>query len=65
MYFKNQTFFVFGLSVSGTCAAEKLLSLGAKTFIYDEAKNDVTAKTVDSLVQKGAVSVDGIAKALF
>ena len=59
MYFKNQTFFVFGLSVSGTCAAEKLLSLGAKTYIYDEAKNDVTTKTVDSLVKKGAVSVDG------
>ena len=54
MYYKNQTFFVFGLSSSGKCAAEKLLSLGARTYIYDEDDGARVKKICDGLLLLGA-----------
>ncbi|MBP5372796.1 MAG: UDP-N-acetylmuramoyl-L-alanine--D-glutamate ligase, partial [Clostridia bacterium] len=57
MYFKNQKFCVFGLSSSGRCAAEKLLSLGATVYIYDEDGSPRITKTAEDLSKKGAIVV--------
>lgn len=62
MHFNSQKFFVFGLSLSGTCAAEKLLSLGADTYVYDESEKETTIKAAASLAEKGAKTVSGDAR---
>ncbi|MBO7369310.1 MAG: UDP-N-acetylmuramoyl-L-alanine--D-glutamate ligase [Clostridia bacterium] len=57
MYFKNQKFCVFGLSSSGRCAAEKLLSLGATVYIYDEDSSARLTRTAEDLSKNGAIVV--------
>lgn len=57
MYFKKQKFCVFGLSSSGRCAAEKLLSLGATVYVYDEDDSSRIKRTEEELSKKGAVIV--------
>lgn len=57
MYFSKQKFLVFGLSVSGVMAAKKLLSLGAKTYIFDEDASGRVDKAVKELLSLGAEAV--------
>ena len=54
MYFKQQTFFVLGLSRSGKAATEFLLTRGASVYIYDDLINDRIEQTMRDLQQKGA-----------
>ena len=59
MFFKLQKFCVFGLSSSGRCAAEKLLSLGASVFIYDENDSESVEACEKELEALGAIVVKG------
>lgn len=55
MFFGNQSFFVFGLSLSGRAAAMRLRSLGAEVFVYDDGAPRIE-KTVSDLVKIGCKS---------
>lgn len=57
MYPKNQTFFILGLSRSGTASAEFLLSKNANVYIYDEIESDRMEQIIRELVSKGAKRV--------
>lgn len=57
MFFKKQKFLVFGLSKSGISAANALLDLGAKTYIYDESERPYESARVNELVSRGAKPV--------
>ena len=57
MYPSNQSFFVFGLSLSGKSATEFLLKKGARVYIYDESAGERVEKTVQELVNAGAKRV--------
>lgn len=58
MYPIKQTFFVLGLSRSGTAAAEFLLKKGAKVYIYDDLDGGVVARSVKTLTEQGAEVVE-------
>lgn len=53
MYFKNQVFFVLGLSRSGKSAAEFLLSKGATVYLYDDLMSERIEQTIKELALKG------------
>lgn len=57
MFYRNQSFFIAGLSKSGIAAADFLLRRGAKVVLYDDVKTGDT-KSVEELCKRGAVRVD-------
>ena len=57
MYFKNQKFFVAGLSKSGIAGAEFLLARGAAVYIYDDVADGAVLAAAEKLSARGAVPV--------
>ncbi len=64
MYFKNQTFFVFGLSLSGCSATASLLKNGAEVYVFDEEDSPRVSKAYDKLSRLGAKVVKNLDFAL-
>ena len=57
MFPRQQSFFVLGLSKSGMAAAEFLLKLGAKTYVYDDVSGEKIARAINALTALGAICV--------
>ncbi|MDE7329936.1 MAG: UDP-N-acetylmuramoyl-L-alanine--D-glutamate ligase, partial [Clostridia bacterium] len=57
MYFKNQKFFVAGMSVSGESSARFLLSRGAEVYVFDDLITDKISAVITELVGLGAHAV--------
>ena len=54
MYFRNQKFFVAGMSVSGESSARFLLERGADVYIYDDVVSDKVQAVMTELSGLGA-----------
>ena len=54
MYFKRQTFMVFGLSKSGQSAAKFLLENKSIVYLYDETVNERTERVLQDMEKLGA-----------
>ncbi len=67
MYFKNQKFFVAGISVSGESSARFLLERGADVYIYDDVITDKVSQVMEELSLIGAriVTADGCREAAY
>ncbi len=57
MDFKNQKFFILGLSASGFAVAERLYSFKAKTYFYEENNGAKTEEYVKRALELGAERV--------
>ncbi len=64
MYYKNQTFFVFGLSLSGVSATEILLKNGAEVYVFDQDDSPKIQKAYDKLLSLGAKKVKNVESAI-
>lgn len=58
MYFKNQKFFVAGMSKSGVASARFLLRRGADVYLYDDVVSDKIASDMRELESGGAHIVE-------
>lgn len=59
MFLKTQKFLVLGISKSGFSASSYILDNGAKCYIYEEKYSDKIKNAKESLIQKGAIDVNG------
>lgn len=57
MYFKNQKFFVAGISKSGEAVARFLLNRGAAVYLYDDVITDKVESAMRALTALGATAV--------
>lgn len=57
MYFKNQSFFVAGISKSGEAVARFLLRRGAAVYLYDDVVSEKVEKILHELTALGAFAV--------
>ena len=57
MDFRNQTFFILGLSASGYAVVERLYSFNAKTYFYEEKENAKTEEYIKKALEKNATRV--------
>lgn len=57
MYYRNQSFFVMGLSRSGLSAADFLLARGAKVYLFDDVDSPQIQAAEEELSARGAVLV--------
>jgi UDP-N-acetylmuramoylalanine--D-glutamate ligase len=55
MYPAQQTFFILGLSRSGTAAAEYLLAKGASVYLYDDVTSESLERTITELEKLGGI----------
>ena len=58
MYLLRQKFLVAGISKSGVASASLLLKHGATVYIYDDVENELVEKSIQDLVEQGAMRVD-------
>ena len=57
MYFKNQKFFVAGMSASGGASCDFLLRRGASVKMYDDVEDERVRKLMEQLANRGATVV--------
>ena len=58
MYFKRQTFMVFGLSKSGQSATKFLLENKSIVYVYDETVSERTEQVLQGLEKLGAKRIE-------